>query len=169
MKLFSYPAGAKVGGQELSERTTLPAQAFEVNEVQYGPEVLALWTTGLLAQIGVKPVVEDPVELDYDPGPPVDVDEGFIVYRTYPNAVFSQVLYDARRRAGIRAQIAELEAMMTPRLIREAMMGKTCTVNKPGCCIDGLTPAAALETIDTRVAELRSQLAEAVYYQAPKA
>ena len=62
-------------------------------------------------------------------------------------------------------QIAELEAMMTPRLIREAMMDKACTVNKPGCCIDGLTPAAALETIDANVAALRAQLSEAVYYQ----
>lgn len=96
MKLFSYPAGAKVGGQELSERTVLPAQAFEVGDVQYGVEVLSLWTTGMLAAIGAKPVVEDPVEVDHEPGEPADVDEGVIVYRTYPNATFSQNLHDAR-------------------------------------------------------------------------
>lgn len=37
-------------------------------------------------------------------------------------------------------------------------MGKTCTVNKPGCCIHGLTPNQAIEAIDTQVAALRSRV-----------
>lgn len=63
------------------------------------------------------------------------------------------------------AEIAELEAMQTPRLLREAMMNKNCTVTKPGCCIDGMTPAQALEAIEDRVAELRGQLSAVQYYQ----
>jgi hypothetical protein len=65
----------------------------------------------------------------------------------------------------ILAQLAELEAMQTPRLLREAMMGLTCTVNKPGCCIHGLTPSEALAAIGAQADALRAQLSHAVYYQ----
>ncbi len=144
MKLFSYPAGAKVGGQEISERTVLPAQAFEINETQHGVEVLALWTTEQLAEIGVKPVVEDPVEVDHAPGEPVDVDDGALVRRTFPNAVFSQELYDARCRSEVLAQISALEAQQTPRRIREAALTEQ--------------GRAWLEALDQQIATLRGQL-----------
>lgn len=76
-----------------------------------------------------------------------------------------------RRRANaeIDAQIAALEAMQTPRLIREAVMGLDCTVNKPGSCIHGLTPAAALAALDAQIAALRAQISSDVYYQGPRA
>ena len=65
----------------------------------------------------------------------------------------------------LKAQIAALEAMQTPRLLREAMLGLSCTVYKPGCCIDGMTPAAAMAHIDAQADILRAQLTGDVYYQ----
>lgn len=67
----------------------------------------------------------------------------------------------------ILAQIAELEAMQTPRLLREAMLGKECVVLKPGCCINGMSPAVAVAHLDENLDILRAQLAGELYYQTP--
>lgn len=69
--------------------------------------------------------------------------------------------------AAILAQIADLEALQTPRLLREAMLNKECLVNKPGCCIHGLSPSAAVDAIDAELDTLRGQLVTQVYYQKP--
>lgn len=67
--------------------------------------------------------------------------------------------------AAVLSQIATLEALQTPRLLREALLGKTRPVNKPGCCIDGMSPTAAVAYIDTQLDVLRAQLAEQPLYQ----
>lgn len=91
------------------------------------------------------------------------VDEAEIGWLWQPGGRMAPAAPDPDK--ALLAQISSLEAMQTPRLVREAMMNKTCTVEKPGCCIDGLTPVQALEAIDTRAAELREQLSTTQYYQ----
>ena len=67
--------------------------------------------------------------------------------------------------AAILAQIAALEALQTPRLLREAMKKKACVVNKPGTIIHGLAPDDAVDAIDTALDALRAQLTVGAYYQ----
>lgn len=67
--------------------------------------------------------------------------------------------------AAILAQLDALEALQTPRLVCEAILNTDCTVSKPGCCIDGMTPLAALAEIAAQKAALRAQLTGSVYYQ----
>ena len=67
--------------------------------------------------------------------------------------------------ADIDAQILALEALQTPRLLREALKKKSCTVNKPGTIIHGLSPEDAIDAIDDALTALRAQLVGEVYYQ----
>jgi hypothetical protein len=67
--------------------------------------------------------------------------------------------------AAILAQIAVLEALQTPRLVREAMKKKACVVNKPGTIIHGLSPDDAMDALDEALEALRAQLVGDVYYQ----
>ena len=74
--------------------------------------------------------------------------------------------YEARTpNAAILAQIAVLEALQTPRLLREAMKKKACVVNKPGTIIHGLSPDDAMDALDEALEALRAQLVGDVYYQ----
>lgn len=73
----------------------------------------------------------------------------------------------AAEQQAIRDQLRALEALLTPRLVCEALAGETCIVNKPGCCIDGLTPAQAAEAINIQAKALRAQLTSPPLYQNP--
>lgn len=70
--------------------------------------------------------------------------------------------------AKILTQIDELEALQTPRLLREAMKKKACVVNKPGTIVHGLSPSAAIDALDATLEDLRGQLSGTVYYQPAK-
>jgi len=170
MSLFSLPPGSTITitGRVLTEREAMhPVHFADPNGDQHGPEIFSAWSLAELNSIGVKAFIEDAIPQDYDPGTPVDVETSSEIHRTYPNATLNSAKAAARANAAILAQIAVLEAMQTPRLLREALKKKTCVVNKPGTIIHGLTPEAAVDAIDAQVETLRAQITGAVYYQAP--
>ena len=59
--------------------------------------------------------------------------------------------------AGIDAQILALEALQTPRLVREALRNKQVQIEDAASPLYGLTPEEAIAFIDTQVEALRAQ------------
>lgn len=59
--------------------------------------------------------------------------------------------------AGIDAQILALEALQTPRLLREALRKKQVQIEDATSALFGLTPEEAIAFIDTQVEALRAQ------------
>lgn len=59
--------------------------------------------------------------------------------------------------AGIDAQIRALEALQTPRLVREALRKSQTVIENAASVLHGLTPEEAIAFIDTQVEALRAQ------------
>jgi len=59
--------------------------------------------------------------------------------------------------AAIDAQILALEALQTPRLVREALRKKQVEIEDAASVLHGLTPEEAIAFIDTQVEALRGQ------------
>lgn len=59
--------------------------------------------------------------------------------------------------AGIDARILALEALQTPRLVREALRKKQVQIEDAASPLYGLTPEEAIAFIDTQVETLRAQ------------
>lgn len=59
--------------------------------------------------------------------------------------------------AGIDARILALEALQTPRLLREALRKKQVLIEDAASALYGLTPEEAIAFIDTQVEALRAQ------------
>ncbi|MHC1753361.1 hypothetical protein [Humidesulfovibrio sp.] len=59
--------------------------------------------------------------------------------------------------ADIDAQILALEALQTPRLLREALRKKQVQIEDAASVLHGLTPEEAIAFIDTQVEGLRAQ------------
>lgn len=64
---------------------------------------------------------------------------------------------EADPNAGIDAQILALEALQTPRLVREALRKKQVEIEDAASPLYGLTPEEAIAFIDTQVEALRAQ------------
>ena len=123
-------------------------------------------TLEMWAQIGWYP----PVFLDRQPfytyETTWELQDGRYVEIVVGGPVLDEDAQTAAADAALMAQIAALEALLTPRLLLEAACEDDCIVNKPGCCINGLTPVAARAQINTELKSLRAQLTGTVYYQA---
>lgn len=92
MARFRYPANAIINGQALAEPTVLAPSRVTIDGITHGPEICELWTPEELAAIGVMRVVAEPLPVDatgwpYLPGVPVDVVDGLVIQRSFPNAV----------------------------------------------------------------------------------
>lgn len=61
--------------------------------------------------------------------------------------------------AEIDARIRALEALQTPRLVREALRNKQVQIEDAASALYGLTPGEAIAFIDTQVEALRAQRA----------
>jgi hypothetical protein len=122
-------------------------------------------TLEMWAQVGWYP----PVFLDRQPfytyETTWELQDGQYVEVVVGEPVLDEAAQTAAADEAIKAQIREIEALLTPRLVLEADCGEECTVNKPGCCIDGLSPVAARAQINTELKALRAQIVGDVYYQ----
>lgn len=116
--LLSYPAGATVSCTILDIRTVLPAQLVTIDGITHGPEIAELWTDAELASFGIMRVVVADVPTDangwrYLPGDPVDVVDGSVVRRTWPNAVPDTEGWAAHLEAKAQALRTERNARLT--------------------------------------------------------
>lgn len=144
-QLYSYPAGATINGVIFTERTVMIAQTVIIDGVTHPAENLSAWTPEIRASFGVKTFAADPFPEDCHPGEPEDVETDTHIQRAWPNATPDPAAIEARRKAGVLAQIADMEAQQTPRRIREAALTE-----------EG---KAWLEGLDAQIAVLRAQLA----------
>jgi hypothetical protein len=150
----------------LPDGTTGEPRSFTHNGYHYGPDTFDNHTREeLLSKFGIMEFSEDAVPQFYTPGEPVDVELDGRITRTYPNAALDEEAQAAGVKAGLLAQIADLESLQTPRLLREALKKKSCTVNKPGTIIHGLSPKDAVDTLDEAIDALRAQIVGGVHYQ----
>lgn len=62
----------------------------------------------------------------------------------------------ASNDAAIKAQIAELEASISLRMMREAFLGTSAVIS--GGAYNGLTAAQAIASVQTQIATLRAEL-----------
>jgi hypothetical protein len=67
--------------------------------------------------------------------------------------------------AAIRKQLEDVDALQTKHLVGKALSGCTAVINRPGCRIDGMTPAQAIVALDAEREALLAQLVDDVYYQ----
>lgn len=124
MDTFVMPAGAKIGGVELTEPMVCPPCHVTIGDAQHGPEIFSKWTAQELEAVGIvaaTPALPDP-------------------------------------RDAILQSIYELEALQTPRLLREALRKKQTVIDDATSPLNGMTPEAAIGYIDTEIEALRAQL-----------
>lgn len=150
--MYRYPDG--------TIKRTLPATINANGVIRYSKDM----TAELLDAVGYNVALR----MDRDPCYVYEtkwVKDGLTYQETAVSAVLDEAAQTAAADAAILAQIVALEALLTERLKLEAFLGLTCTVNNAGCCIHGLTPAAAMAHINTELEALRAQLTKAVSYQ----
>lgn len=116
--LYLYPAGAEIDGQTLTEPTALTPCRARIGGILHGPEVCELWTDEELAAWGIRRVMVDPLPLDGNgwpclPGEPVDVEDGPLVRRTWPNATPDTAGWTAHLEQLAAAARAERNARLT--------------------------------------------------------
>jgi hypothetical protein len=155
MKLYHLATTSVVDSRKMGYVEIIPGGFKPISQCTQAERISA----------GYLDFAEVPAPANHTPGAPHDERTGEAVYRTYPNAVLDEDAQTAAADAAILAQIADLEALQTPRLVREAQKKKACTINKPGCVIDGMSPEDAMDAIDAAADALRAQLVNPVYYQ----
>jgi hypothetical protein len=64
----------------------------------------------------------------------------------------------AKSNVSLKEQIATLEALQTPRLLRQAQLSSAETFSTTDVNFAGMTAAQALTQIETKIAALRAQL-----------
>jgi hypothetical protein len=109
MNQWSYPIGAIVNNDTLTERRIFGALPVTINDISYGSDIFSKWPMADLAALGLNLFVENPIPQDYIGGVPVDIETDEQITRTYPDMYLDTGAVTTRQKQAIYAELSELD------------------------------------------------------------